>query len=301
MKAGARTPVSRRRLTHRVCWILLIGGFLALVPVQRNIDQAAGGYAPIADVLYMPSGQILRRMSLGHEGLLADIYWTRVVQYFGRHRLVRDTRYELLGPLLRIATSLDPHLVIAYRFGAIFLAEKVPGGAGRPDEALYLLRRGIVANPDYWRLWQDLGFIYYWDLKDYGSAARVFRAGSERPGAQIWMKVLAASVAAKGGEVQTSRLLWKEIYRNAENEQIRKSAQEHLLALDAREEIEKLNELLIVFRVREGREARSIEELVAAGLLAAVPRDPSGFPYVVRSDGRAGLSPQSKIDFRILQ
>lgn len=301
MKAGDLTPVARRRLTQRVCWILLIGGFLALIPVQRSIDQAAGGYAPIADVLYVPSGRILSRMSLGHEGLLADIYWTRVVQYFGRRRLVRDTRYELLGPLLRIATSLDPHLVIAYRFGAIFLAEKAPGGAGRPGEALYLLRRGIVSNPDYWRLWQDLGFIYYWDLKDYPSAARVFRAGSERPGAEVWMKILAASVAAKGGEVRTSRLLWREIYRNAENDQIRKSAQEHLLALDAKDGIEKLDALLMSFRARQGREARSIEELVAAGLLTAVPRDPSGFPYVVSSDGRAGLSPQSKIDFRILQ
>ena len=108
----------------------------------------------------------MRQLSLGYEGLLADIYWTRVVQYFGGKRVAHSTEFKLLGPLLQITTDLDPHLLIAYRFGSIFLADKPPRGAGEPLEALALLHRGVVANPDYWRLWEDVGFVYYWDLKD---------------------------------------------------------------------------------------------------------------------------------------
>lgn len=293
--------MSRARTTAWVCWILLLGGFLALVPVQQGIDRELKTYGMVADVLYFPSGGILRRLSMGHEGLLAGIYWTRVVQYFGRKRLDKATSFELLGPLLRVTTELDPHLVIAYRFGAIFLAGKPPGGAGEPEEALHLLRRGIIANPDYWRLWQDLGFIYYWDLKNYQSAARVFQTGSERPGAMLWMKALAATVAAEGGAIRTSHLLWSEIYQHADNDQIRKSAQEHLLALQAQEEMENLNNLLAQFREREGRDAGSFQELVAAGFLRKVPRDPSGAPYVVGGDSRARLSLQTKIDLRLVQ
>jgi len=281
--------------------VLLVASFLALVPLQRGIDRELAAPGKIAEVLYVPSGRILRRLSLGHEGLLANIYWTRVVQYFGRKRLGRATRFELLGPLLRITTDLDPQLVIAYRFGAIFLAERAPGGAGQPQEALYLLRRGIAANPDYWRLWQDLGFIYYWDLKDYASAARVFQTGGERPGAGVWMKALAATVAAAGGQTQTSRLLWSEIYRQAENESIRRSAQEHLLALQAQDEIEHLNRLLGQYRAKEGRQAHTFPELVVAGFLSALPRDPSGAPYRVGPDGRAAPGPESKVDLRLLQ
>jgi tetratricopeptide (TPR) repeat protein len=295
------TRAARRRFRRGIGGVLLVSGFLALWPLQRSIDEEQGAARALADVLYMPSGKILRRLSLGYEGLLADIYWTRVVQYFGRRRLAHATRFELLGPLLRITTELDPQLLIAYRYGSIFLAEKPPGGAGQPDQALALLRRGIVANPDYWRLWQDLGFIYYWDLKDYPSAAKVFRAGSERPGAMLWMRVLAASVAARGGEIESSRLLWREIGRQAGNEQIRKSAQEHLAALDAREQIDKLNALLNRFREREGRAARSLQDLLAAGYLTAAPRDPSGAPYVIGPGGQAALGPHSKVDLQLLQ
>lgn len=207
--------VYREINVKRVCGLLLLMCFLALVPLQQAIDQALQAQSRSVETLYIPSGNMLRRLSLGHEGLLADIYWTRVVQYFGRKRLDRATQFKLLGPLLRITTDLDPQLVIAYRFGAVFLAEKAPGGAGQPQEALQLLRRGIVANPDYWRLWQDLGFIYYWDLKDYASAARVFQTGAKRPGAGVWMKALAATVAARGeryrrcacsGQKSTARL-----------------------------------------------------------------------------------------------
>ncbi|MGD0923017.1 MAG: hypothetical protein ABSA70_14835 [Terriglobia bacterium] len=299
MAGGIR--VLREPGTRPICWVLLGASFLALVPLQRGIDRELAPQGKIAEVLYVPSGRILQRLSLGHEGLLADIYWTRAVQYFGRQRLSHATHFELLGPLLRITTDLDPQLVIAYRFGAIFLAEKTPGGAGQPKEALQLLRRGIVANPDYWRLWQDLGFIYYWDLKDYANAARAFQTGSERPGAAMWMKAMAASVAAAGGQIQTSRLLWSEIYRQAENESIRRSAREHLVALQAQDEMEHLNRLLGQYRAREGRQAHTFPELVAAGFLPALPRDPSGVPYRVGPEGRAALGPESKVDLRLLQ
>jgi tetratricopeptide (TPR) repeat protein len=300
MRAGM-LAASQKGKVRLVCWTLLIAGFLGIVPLQRKIDAELKSAGMFADILYFPSGEWLRRASLGHEGLLADIYWTRVVQYFGRQRLEHANQFELLGPLLRITTELDPHLIIAYRFGAIFLAEKPPRGAGKPEEALQLLRRGIVANPDYWRLWQDLGFIYYWDLKDYDSAARVFQAGSERPGAMVWMKVLAATVSAEGGAIQTSRLLWSEIYREAENDQIRQRARDQLAALKAQEDLQNLDRLLAEFQELRGRRAYSLQDLVAAGLLRGIPVDPSGAPYRLGGDGRARLSSQSRIDLRLFQ
>lgn len=299
--SSAIPAVSRRGLTRPACWAILVGCTLLLAPVQKSIDRIWGGYGQVPDVLYIPSGRVLRALCLGHEGLLADIYWTRVVQYFGRRRLEQSQRFDLLGPLLQITTELDPHLIIAYRFGSIFLAEKPPAGAGHPEQALHLLRRGIAANPDYWRLWEDLGFIYYWDLKDYANAARAFAVGSERPGAMAWMKALAATVAAKGGESQTSQLLWSEIYRSAENESMRTSAEEHLTALEAQEQLARLNSLLAQYVQKTGHTARSFQELLASGWLSRLPRDLYGVPYVIGADGRATLGPQSKVDMRLVQ
>lgn len=290
----------RRNYARHICWVLLVAAILALAPVQKRISAEKGVYGPVEDILYMPSGEVLRKLSLGHEGLLADIYWTRVVQYFGRKRLDKDVRFGLLGPLMRITTDLDPHLLIAYRFGAIFLAGRAPEAAGRPQEAIALLKRGIVSNPDYWRFWQDLGFIYYWDLKDYQHAVRAFETGSQRPGAQVWIKALAAMVAAKGGDSAASRLLWTEIYQHAENDLVRQSALEHLAALEAQDQIKALNLLLDRFRAREGRPAHSMQELVAAGFLRGIPADPSRVPYVIGPDGKAGLGPESKIKLQLL-
>ena len=291
----ARTARSSTRIG---CWLLLVTSGLVLVPVRQGIDVRA---SETADVLYWGSGESLRHLSLGYEGLLADIYWTRVVQYYGRQRLNTSGRFDLLGPLLQIATTLDPQLIVAYRFGAVFLAERPPSGAGQPLQALDLLRRGIVANPDYWRLWQDLGFVYYWDLQDYAGASRAFRIGSERPGAQVWLKTLAAAAAAKGGERETSWLLWSEIYRHADNEQIRKSAQDHLAALAAQEDLGRLNSLLLRHRELFGQPAGALSELVAAGLLSRVPVDPSGVSYIVNSQGQADLSPASGVDLKLVR
>jgi len=271
-------------------------------------------------MIFLPASVLLRRVSGGYSGLLAGIYWTRAVQYYGRHRLAQAQEYALLGALLDITTGLDPHLLIAYRFGSIFLAGKAPEGAGDPQRAVHLLERGIVANPEHWRLWEDLGFIYYWDMKDYAHAARAFRAGSERPGALPWMRVLGAVVAARGGDLQTSRLLWSEIARTAGNNAIRRSAQAHLAAMEAKQLLEMLDAVLADYCRRRGAPSRisgkgaelgldkargrclpTMHDLIAGGYLRGVPRDPTGEPLTVGPDGRARLGPGSKIDLGLAE
>jgi hypothetical protein len=61
----------------------------------------------------------------------------------------------------RTMDSLDLHV----RPGGV-LPVLVPNGAWNSGQAIHLLDHGIVATPDYWRLWEDLRFIYYWDLNN---------------------------------------------------------------------------------------------------------------------------------------
>ena len=294
-----RTPDAGLRT---LLFLIVAGGLLALYPLQRRIDEQFGpGRGEHEELNFLPSESRVSHLAGGYSGLMAAIYWTRAVQYYGRHRLAHAKDFALLGTLLDTATDLDPHLLVAYRFGSLFLAGRPPEGAGDPQRAIYLLQRGIVANPDYWRLWEDLGFIYYWDMKDYARAARAFQTGAERPGALPWMRVLAASVAAQGGEIQTSRILWAEIARSAENDAIRHSAQIHLAALDTQEALKKLDGLIALYQQREGRTPRSFQDLVAAGYLRQVPLDPSGERFAIGPDGRAELGPKSRIDLGLGQ
>ena len=278
---------------HRA--LLLVGGFALLVPAQMAIDRRMVAYRQTPEILWMPSGEILRTLSLGHNGLLADIYWTRVVQYFGRQRILRRYEYPLLAPLLDITVTLDPQLVVAYRFGGVFLSAPPPYGAGEPDKAIALLRRGIQANPQQWRLWHDLGFIYYWELKDFPAASQAYLEGSKHPNAAPWMKVMAAVIEQKGGNRETSRFLWSEIYNSTEDVTIRDNARMHLETLRALDDIEEIERRAAAFRDRTGRWPESFQELAAAGLLAGVPADPRGHPYQLQPDGKITLDPQSEI------
>src|SRR6266851_9818387 len=167
--------IRSRQVTAAATGLLLLcmAGSAVLL---RQVDQMRTG-ATLQDVLYVSSPKLLKRLSLGYEGLLADIYWTRAVQYFGRKHMAYSDRYDLLAPLLEITTALDPHLIVAYQFGASFLAPPPPDGAGMPERAIQLVEYGIRNNPDDWKLYSDLGFIYYMDKKDYAGAAAAFDRG----------------------------------------------------------------------------------------------------------------------------
>src|SRR5262249_29820623 len=153
-----------------------------------------------------------KALSLEYAPLMAAFYWTGAVQYYGNRSLEHGTNFQSLWPLLNVATTLDPSLMPAYRFGSTFLAEPAPRGAGEPWRAIELLERGIEANPDAWRLYQDMGYVYYFQLKDYKKASDAFLKGSEIPGAMIWMKIMAARIAERGENNDTSAFLWKQIY-----------------------------------------------------------------------------------------
>src|SRR5436305_12414397 len=191
--------MSRSRI-NRGALILLVAAFVGSIFTLRQAEEVRGKQATVEEVLYIPSAQTLKRMGLGYTGLLADIYWTRAVQYYGGKHHEEAMRYDLLYPLLDITTDLDPHLIVAYEFGSVFLSEAPPEGAGQPDKAVALAEKGIRANPDYWRLYFTLGFIHYFDRKDYKAAEQAFEKGSEHPQALSWMKVMAATMAQHAGE-----------------------------------------------------------------------------------------------------
>jgi len=267
---------TRRTSAVAVCLLIVcLGGAVATVQALDRLRPMAGS----DDVLYVPSPKALRVMSLGYTGLLADIYWTRAVQYFGwRHKAGANT-YPLLAPMLEITTELDPHLLVAYQFGGTFLAQQPPEGAGEPQQAVGLVRYGIQENPDAWRLYYQLGFIQAMELHDYPAAAQTFLRGSEISGAHAWMRVLAANMAQHGGETQTARFLWSRVYDNTEDPLIRANALKHLRALQVDDDVQRLQALVRAFAQRTGHQPQSFDEMVAAGWLRRVPLDPLGHAY----------------------
>ena len=279
-----------------ICAVLLLACLYAATRELKNLQELRPT-ARIEEVLYVSSPDSIRRMSLGYRGLAADIYWTRAVQYFGRKHIFKAQRYDLLDPLLRLTTSLDPHLIVAYHFGSVFLAQKPPYGAGEPHKAINLVKRGIEHNPLEWKLWVDLAFIHYMELNDYVAAAYALEQGSKIPGAHPFLKTTAASLAQRGGDRETARLLWRHVLENTNDELIRDNATKHLRALEVDEVVPRLEGLVRSFRNRTGSQPRSFAELVAARWLRRIPVDPIGHPYQLKSNGRVEVADPDPLPF----
>jgi hypothetical protein len=275
--------------------ILVPLGYYGIWGLQHSIDTQRTAMHQEADDLGLRSGKLLKAMSLEYTPLMADIYWTRVVQYYGDKSARHDANVELLWPLLDITTTLDPNLVVAYRFGATFLSERKPHGAGRPDLGVALLERGIAANPEEWKLNGDLGFLYYFNLKDYPKASEAFLEGSRKPDAMIWMKAMAARIAAEGESLSTSIFLWNEVYTTTKDPTIKKNAERHLRLLKVQQDCRQIDQLSDEYEKRFGRRPAKMLELVQAGLVRGLPVDPLGYQYVFGADGKAELNLDSPL------
>jgi len=281
-----------------MAWLLLLvlpAGFAGVWRLQRAINTERDALHQEQDEVLVRSPKLLKIATLEYGALAADIYWTRAVQYYGGKRLGNDTNLESLWPLLDMTTTLDPNLLPAYRFGATFLSEPPPRGAGRPDLAVQLLERGMRENPDYWRLNQDLGNVYYLEDNDYAKAGQAYLEGSRKPGADAWMKIMAARLLEKGDSRETAAMLWSEVLQSSNDDAIKENARINLELLRCEQDIEHLNEITGQFAGKNGRPPRSLRELVQSGLLQGQPMDPLGYAYEIRPDGKAAISRASPL------
>jgi hypothetical protein len=272
---------------------------LLLVPVlpwsQDQIDRRVGAFRPQEEILYLWTGQQVKRLFPGFEGLAADVYWLRTVQYFGGQRLFASgKRFDLLRPLVEITTTLDPRLEMAYRYGAIFLSEPSPIGAGRPREGIEVLEAGARNIPSSWRLRQDLGFFYHIYLHDSERAASTLEEAADLPGSAFWLRTMAADLLAKGGDRAASRRMWQQMLEQAEAEIIRDNARVRLQVLDSLDAADRLSGLVVEFEKRSGRFPTRLEELRGAGLRSGPLVDAAGVPFGYdEKTGRVFISRES--------
>lgn len=289
---------------------IILLGFGCVVMIARWSDrqQPAADEPPEEERLYV-TGTAARRMSLGFNGLVADWYWMRSLQYIG-HKIVNfqgDIRLDDLGPLnvkllspmLDATTTLDPQFMAAYEYGAVVLPSI------NEDEAIRLLNKGINANPQAWRLYHHLGYIY-WQRGDYQKSSETYAAGSRLSNAPGWMEAMSARMAAEGGSRSTAREIYLRMYEQSDDQQVKEMAARRLLQVISFDERDVIRRVLKEYATRNGRCASNWSE-VAVSLRAAhlrinaanAPLDPADTPYLLVKDGcDVDLDWHSKVPYK---
>ncbi len=286
---------------------VIIVGMAGVVSLARWNESQQPAIAPEteAENLYL-SGNTVRRLSLGFNGLVADWYWMRSLQYVGKKIISRpvdvqiDNLSELdlrmLAPLLDAATTVDPQFMEPYQYAAVVLGEV------DPQRAIEIMNRGIAANPSAWRLHQHLGFIY-WKLGDFKSAAEIYGKGAAIPGAPPWMEAMKAKMIADGGSRDLAREIYGRMLQQAEDDQVREMARRRLFQLDSLDQRDVLRRLLSLYQTKAGRCPSSWREIEGALRQlrfqvdsAGAPLDPSSAAYLlVTSRCEVELGPNSQV------
>lgn len=295
--------------------IILIAGFGGIYFIGSNLEKIK----PQKDENFSDEDLYLsaRNLSLigsDFRGLLADWYWIQSLQYMGDKVLnyqgdvnvnnLRPLNPRLLYPMLDTATTLDPHFITAYSYGAAILP------AINNEQAVKLLEKGISENPENWRLYHNLGFIY-WQSKDYSKASALYEEGSKKEGAPVWMRQMSASMQARGGTREFARQIYKQMYETAEDVQTKSFAELRFAQIQSLDELDTINSGLQIFQKRNNRCPQNWREIMPY-LEKTVPPygdalqrneksemlDPTGVPYVLENqtgECKVNLSDDSKI------
>lgn len=269
--------------------------------IEKNRPSLPPGYE---DEDLSLQGSRLKGFSFGMEGLIADWYWMRSLQYLGDKLLkdpdaqidvnnLRSLNPRLLYPFLNTATDLDPQFIAAYSYGAVVLP------AIDPQNAIALTSKGIADNPDEWQLYHYLGYIY-WRMEEYEKAAEIYEKGSKIPGAAPFLQMMAAKLKTQGGSRDTAREMYKQLYEGAHDDQVRESAALQMLRIESLDETDAIDEILAAGRDQAGKcpsvwaeiQSRLRTVKLPSGRplnldKSGAPLDPNGVPYILDRQNEA--------------
>ena len=298
--------------------VIVVAGFAVLITLSSYIEstrpEMPAGYE---DSDLQMRGSWLKGYAFGTEGLIADWYFMRGLQYIGDKMLknpdmeidlgdLRPLNPRLLYPYLQNATDLDPHFLAAFSYGAIVMP------AIDSQQAIELAKKGVANNPRSWRLYQHLGYIY-WKLGRYQDAAETYEKGAEVEGAAPFMRMMAASMKTEGGSRETARSIYREMLAGSDDEQVRITAQRRLQEVDSLEERDAIDKALAEFKDTNGRCPSSLTEILPRLATVKLPGgrdfridksrnivDPTDAPYVLDQEkckalidaGKSGIATQ---------
>jgi hypothetical protein len=296
MTTALATPARRRR--EAALALAVVVGLAAMVPAVRWIDAHRPVFKPATDAAPVLPPRVARRAALGFNGLLADWYWLRALQYIGRKieeqtpaqgaaaegeaslDRIRAVDPAVLTRLFELTTALDPRFTAVYEFAAVVLP------AVDAPAAIALVEQGVRDNPQQWYLHQQLAYIH-WQRRDFPRAAEAFRRGARLAG-KPWMEQMAALMDARSTDRAVAQQMYGRMYEETKDEQVKQWAAGRLGELRTSEERDALTRLLGAWRARAGRcpwgWTEAADDVRAAGFRTntrGAPLSRSGAPYMM--------------------
>lgn len=259
---------------------LLLAAYLVVVFALADYMKSK----PFVEKLgYIPSVSTMRVMAADHKQAVGASLMLKVLMYYGglvdkaRNELQIPMDYPAMSRTIDAALKLDPYNMDGYYFAQAILTWNV----GQVSLANRFLEYGMQYRDWDWQLPYFVGFNYAYFLKDYASAAKYYRRAAELSGNDLFAN-LAGRYMQRSGSTQMAIVYLGNMAKNSRDKAVKKSLLIRQAAFIRVLELEKARD---AFEKLRGKPPGSLEDLVRAGLLPAIPKDPYGGKFVLQNDG----------------
>jgi tetratricopeptide (TPR) repeat protein len=277
---------------------VIVFGFAAVYGLSDFLENnSPPAPAEIGEEDLTLQGAKLKGFALGAEGLIADWYWMKSLQYVGDKinategdiniDNLKPLNPRLLYPYLDNAATLDPKFYGVYEYGAVVLPTV------NAAQAVELVKKGIENNPQDYRFYHHLGYIY-WRLGEFEKAAQIYSEGSQVPNAPPFLRMMAAKMKSEGGSRETARTIYRQMATESEDSKVKENAALRLAELDSLDERDAIRAALQNYREKTNRCANTLQEILPLLRPVKLPGgqdfrldkssnlvDPSGAPYLL--------------------
>lgn len=260
---------------RKLALVLLLGAATAAAASRLQPSQERP-----YDLGIVPGAAAARWTSFGHPTLVANLWWLRAVQYIGDPHADRRG-WEKLYPAVELVTDLDPRHGYAYQVAGVIL-----GSANRVDESNAILEKGIRNVHDRYILPFLRAFNAFFYAGDYALAGRYYEIAARTPGAPPHLRQNVLAMYVKGRRADAAIGFLQHSLEAAPDDETRKAVLEQIRQARMEQAASALDAAHQAFVAQHGFAPAGPVQLVAAGLLDAVPDDPYGGAFVLGPDGR---------------
>lgn len=231
--------------------------------------------------LYLPETDKVRLITLGFDRFFANILWFNTLNYFGK-QLAAGADYNWLGHMCKLVSELDTKNRPVVEFCATMLSWV----AQEPEISTQILRKAISVEPEYWRYRYLLGFNYWYFHEQPKKAKSILQKAALIQGAPTFLASLAARLTVQDGDPQLAIRLLDDLLRRTSDPRARQALSEKRNLAIVTRDISVLNKLIVRYEESTGKPVQKFEQLLAAGMLKELPKDPYGEVYQLDAGAR---------------
>jgi len=233
------------------------------------------GRGLIAEISLRPS------FSFGFKNFLADIVWLEAVQVSGSMKM-SEGDYNRLYELVNVVANFDPRFEIPYLMGGLLLGDS-------PDhsrEALQVLNRGKASHPSDWRFPFYIGYTYYFSLGDAPAAGESMMEAARLPGSASYLAGLASRLLTEAREPEAALSFLETIFQQESDPARRAVLERRIREVTVERDLQALESAVESYREKTGAVPRELSDLVRAGILSGIPKEPNGGRYLMEPGGK---------------